>query len=244
MTRQELFTWIRQQYGTEPEYPWHDWNAVLRHNDNNKWYGVVLEVSADKLGLPEVGIIDVLNVKSDPLLIGSLRGQDGYFPAYHMNKEKWLSIQLGKPELDDAIKDLLSLSYERKEARLRKGKQWLLTYTGSPKKMNKHYRERFHVDAVTAAKDLQELGVNYTQEQLDQIKQAEEQRLRQRKMEREAKEREQLAERYEDCDDRFAFIAGYTDGGAPYGVMWEEVGIDPGLPFEEKVKLYHMQMLG
>ena len=34
------------------------------------------------------------------------------------------------------------------------------------KKMNKHYRERFHVDAVTAAKDLQELGVNYTQEQL------------------------------------------------------------------------------
>lgn len=112
MTRQELFTWIRQQYGTEPEYPWHDWNAVLRHNDNNKWYGVVLEVSADKLGLPEAGIIDVLNVKSDPLLIGSLRGQDGYFPAYHMNKEKWVSIQLGKPELDDAIKDLLSLSYE------------------------------------------------------------------------------------------------------------------------------------
>ena len=122
---------------------------------------------------------------------------------------------------------------ERKEARLRKGKQWLLTYTGSPKKMNKHYRERFHVDAVTAAKDLQELGVDYTQEQLDQIKRAEEQRLRQR-----------LAELYKDCDGRFAFIAGYTDGGAPYGVMWEEVGIDPGLPFEEKVKLYHMQMLG
>ena len=85
---------------------------MLRHNDNNKWYGVVLEVSADKLGLPEAGIIDVLNVKSDPLLIGSLRGQDGYFPAYHMNKEKWISIQLGKPELDDAIKDLLSLSHE------------------------------------------------------------------------------------------------------------------------------------
>ena len=112
VTRQELFTWIHQQYGTEPEYPWHDRNAVLRHNDNNKWYGVVLEVSADKLGLPEAGIVDVLNVKSDPLLIGSLRGQDGYFPAYHMNKEKWLSIQLGKSELDDAIKDLLSLSYE------------------------------------------------------------------------------------------------------------------------------------
>ena len=86
VTRQELFTWIRQQYGTEPEYPWHDWNAVLRHNDNNKWYGVVLEVSADKLGLPEAGIVDVLNVKSDPLLIGSLRGQERqirFYPHRH-----------------------------------------------------------------------------------------------------------------------------------------------------------------
>ena len=86
--------------------------GVFYCTGSKKWYGVVLEVSADKLGLPEAGIIDVLNVKSDPLLIGSLRGQDGYFPAYHMNKEKWLSIQLGKPELDDAIKDLLSLSHE------------------------------------------------------------------------------------------------------------------------------------
>ena len=62
--------------------------------------------------LQEAGIIDILNVKSDPLLIGSLRGQEGYFPAYHMNQEKWLSIQLGKPELDDAMKNLLSLSHE------------------------------------------------------------------------------------------------------------------------------------
>ena len=37
---------------------------------------------------------------------------------------------------------------ERKEARLRKGKQWLLTYTGSPKKMNKkdyEYRDPLEV---------------------------------------------------------------------------------------------------
>ena len=27
MTRQELFDWVQQQYGTAPEYPWHDWNA-------------------------------------------------------------------------------------------------------------------------------------------------------------------------------------------------------------------------
>ncbi len=112
MTRQELFDWVQQQYGTESEYPWHDWNAVLRRKDNDKWYGVVLEVAGEKLGLIGDGIVDVLNLKSDPMLIGSLRGQDGYFPAYHMNKEKWISVLLGKPELDDSIKDLLALSYE------------------------------------------------------------------------------------------------------------------------------------
>lgn len=42
---------------------------------------------------------------------------------------------------------------------------------------------------------------------------------------------------YPDTDGNFAYIAGYTPGGAPYGVTWEEMGIDPDLPFEEKVKL-------
>ena len=114
----------------------------------------------------------------------------------------------------------------------------MLTYNGTPKHVNHHYRERFHVDALTAARDLQELGINYTQEQLDQIKHSEEHRLRQKRMEKEAKAQYEAEELYRDCDGRFAFIAGYTSGGAPYGVQWEEVGIDPELPFEEKVRLY------
>ena len=35
-----------------------------------------------------------------------------------------------------------------------------------------------------------------------------------------------------------AYIAGYTSGGAAYGLQWENVGIDPDLPFDEKVRLY------
>lgn len=125
---------------------------------------------------------------------------------------------------------------ERKRRRLQKGKQWLLTYQGTPKHMVKHYRERFHVDSMTAVKDLQELGVNYTQEQLDNIKRAEDERLKQRRLEKEKKKREKYETIYEDCDDRFAFIAGYTSGGVPYGTTWEKIGIDPELPFEEKVE--------
>ena len=47
---------------------------------------------------------------------------------------------------------------------------------------------------------------------------------------------------YPDMDGDFAYIAGYTPGGAPYGVRWEDVGIDSELPFEEKVRLYMDQM--
>lgn len=47
---------------------------------------------------------------------------------------------------------------------------------------------------------------------------------------------------YSDMDGTFAFIAGYTPGGVPYGVTWEQVGIDSELPFEEKIRLYMNEM--
>lgn len=130
---------------------------------------------------------------------------------------------------------------ERKRIRLQKGRQWLVTYQGTPKHLLKHYKERFHVDGLTAAKDLQELGVNYTQEQLDSIKRSEEERVRQKRLKKEKQEQKRLANFYKDCDDRFAFIAGYTSGGAAFGTTWEEMGIDSMLPFEEKV---HCLMTG
>ena len=54
-----IYDEMDDHYGAEPEYPWNDWKAVLRRNDNNKWYGVVLKVSADKLGESEAVGIDL-----------------------------------------------------------------------------------------------------------------------------------------------------------------------------------------
>ena len=54
-----IYDEIDEHYGAEPEYPWNDWKAVLRRNDNNIWYGVVLKVSADKLGASEAAVIDL-----------------------------------------------------------------------------------------------------------------------------------------------------------------------------------------
>lgn len=111
MNRNEVFDWCRQEYVTEPDYPWNDSNAVLRHTDNNKWYGVIIEVDRSKLGIEGTGEVDVLNVKCDPSVIGMLRMQPGFYPAYHMNKEHWVSILLCGPASDDDIKELIDLSY-------------------------------------------------------------------------------------------------------------------------------------
>lgn len=35
-------------------------------------------------------------------------------------------------------------------------------------------------------------------------------------------------------DDNFFFIAGYTSGGAPYGVTWEEMGLEPWQELEDE----------
>lgn len=127
---------------------------------------------------------------------------------------------------------------ERKEQRLRKARQWLTTYQGTPKHMVKHYRERFHLDTTTALRDLQEIGVQFTQEYLDAVKRSEAERIRQKHLKDAAKREREMELLYADCDGRFAFIAGYTSGGAPYGLTWEDVGIDGMLPFDEKVRLY------
>lgn len=67
MTREEIFDYCKKQYHTEPDYPWHDYNAVLRHPDNSKWYGLVMTIDGSKMGLPVGQKVDILNVKYDPV---------------------------------------------------------------------------------------------------------------------------------------------------------------------------------
>lgn len=59
------------------------------------------------------------------------------------------------------------------------------------------------------------------------------------KKKKKKKKSELLPEQEEYYDADFAFIAGYTSGGAPYGTRWEEVGIDPDLSLEEKYSLFY-----
>jgi predicted DNA-binding protein (MmcQ/YjbR family) len=52
-----------------------------------------------------------MNIKARPELIGSLRQLPGVYPAYHMNKEHWLSITLENGLPDSEILALLDDSF-------------------------------------------------------------------------------------------------------------------------------------
>ena len=116
---------------------------------------------------------------------------------------------------------------ERREARLRKARQWVLTYTGSH--IVRAYRKKFNVDYTCALNDLGEIGA-LQPEKLALLRHHEEIRLQKKREEREAKSEQERYDLYPDSDDRFFFIAGHTSGGAPYGVTWEEMGMDPYEP--------------
>lgn len=112
MTKEALFQWVEKEFGVKPDYPWQERNAVLRHQGSRKWFGLVMELDRGKLGLQGQGKVEVLNVKGDPRIVGALKGQPGFFPAYHMNKEQWLSILLEGPVEEGQIQELLRMSYE------------------------------------------------------------------------------------------------------------------------------------
>jgi len=64
-TKRELLAWVKETYGIEPDYPWADNNAVLRHQPSRKWFAVLLDVGKQKLGLSGEGNVDVVNLKCD-----------------------------------------------------------------------------------------------------------------------------------------------------------------------------------
>lgn len=121
LDRNGIFKYAEDRFGSKAEYLWSSDpdSAILRHNDNAKWYALIMNISKSKLGLNSTEKIDVLNVKCDTLLIGSLLHNNGYFPAYHMNKQHWISISLDGSVADEEILNLINLSYDMTKSKRR-----------------------------------------------------------------------------------------------------------------------------
>ncbi len=124
MNRNELSQFILETYPAESDHPWLKYPEyeVLRHSSNKKWFALIMEVDKRKLGLDEAGTLTVVNLKCDPILIGALRQETGFFPAYHMSKTSWITAALDGSVPDEKLKALVDLSYQATAPKPRKSK--------------------------------------------------------------------------------------------------------------------------
>lgn len=106
---------IKDEYGAEPEFLWPDrypGYAVFRHSNNRKWFAMVATISSKSLGLKDEKEIDVLNLKFDKNQTYDIaETSDHIFPAYHMNKNNWITIILDGTLPNEMIEGLIKNSF-------------------------------------------------------------------------------------------------------------------------------------
>ena len=111
----EIIEHIKTEYGAEPEFLWpnrYPGYAVFRHSDNKKWFALVATISATSLGLKDDRQIDVINLKFDKnQTYDFAETNDHIFPAYHMNKNNWITIWLDGTLPDELVLKLIQKSF-------------------------------------------------------------------------------------------------------------------------------------
>ena len=102
---------VQEKYGNQLEYLWEKSpdTAVLRHEDNQKWYAVVMRIPWDKLEKGREGLVEAVNLKHDQVV--DLLSKKGIYPAFHMNKRYWLSLALDDSLQDEEVLEFIERSW-------------------------------------------------------------------------------------------------------------------------------------
>jgi len=132
--RRKIIDYIKKKYKAEPEHLWRSYPdyIVFRHSDNNKWFGIIMDVSRDKLGLDGDDRVDIIDVKvGDPFLRDMLIQQPGYLPAYHMNKGNWITVLLdGTVSFEDVCgmvdEGFMATASKAMKEKIRPPKEWII----------------------------------------------------------------------------------------------------------------------
>ena len=112
MTKQQAIAYIRNNYGVEEDYPWEDLDAfVFRHRASKKWFCLFMDVSASCLGIDDKENITIVNLKAPRDMRDDLLREDGIYPAYHMNKQHWISLDLRRAD-EKMLGVLIDISFK------------------------------------------------------------------------------------------------------------------------------------
>ena len=106
-----IMSHVQEKYENQLEYLWEKSpdTAVLRHEDNQKWYAVLMKISWEKLDKTQEGLVEVVNLKHD--LVSDLLAERGIYPGFHMNKRYWISIPLDDTLTDQKVLELFERSW-------------------------------------------------------------------------------------------------------------------------------------
>lgn len=122
MNRNEFINYVQTAYGVKGDNPWQKdpESTVFRHIGNRKWFAIVMRVKRSSLGLNGEELIDIVNFKCDKVMVGSALGNNGFYPAYHMNKENWITVALDERVPDEQLRMLVDMSYELTRKKFRR----------------------------------------------------------------------------------------------------------------------------
>ena len=111
--QEKVFEYVKNEYGVSPEFLWQKYPdfAVLRCEQTKKWFGILMKVKCKKLGIKNDGEVDILNIKLPVDGVDFLLQQKGFLPAYHMNKQHWISVLLDGTVDFKLVCELLDQSY-------------------------------------------------------------------------------------------------------------------------------------
>lgn len=124
MNRERAIEYICNEFGVEGECLWLTFPnyIVFRNKQNKKWFAIIMDIERSKLGLGGEGKVDIIDLKCDNILIGSLLQTPGYLPAYHMSKKNWITVLLDGSVGAQELKDLIHMSYEIVDKRRKQNK--------------------------------------------------------------------------------------------------------------------------
>ena len=104
---------IISKFGDKPDFMWDKFPdyGVFKNSKSSKWYGMVGDINYSKLDANINKPVEIINLKLDKKKIPELIKKDGFFPAWHMNKQSWITIVLDETLTDSEIMDLVEESY-------------------------------------------------------------------------------------------------------------------------------------
>lgn len=109
----EIIKYIKEKYNDDLEYLWEKFsnNAVWRNKKNNKWYGILLVIPENKLGINSDEIVEIIDLRYQKESIKEKIDNVKIFPGYHMNKNNWITIKLDESVDIKEIFKLIDNSY-------------------------------------------------------------------------------------------------------------------------------------